>query len=126
MEERIFNCYAVIEGDIIREVAIAEFTIGGTDDEKEAYLRENAERGFETAEFFALPENFVLTDLFSDEIQNAIPWIFYRRMLGTAEEILIFEKAFQALDAPLEPMINISVVLDGLVLSGEKAMQYQE
>ena len=39
---------------------------------------------------------------------------------------MIFERAFQALDAPLEPMINISVVFDGLVLSGEKAMQYQE
>ena len=122
MEERIFNCYAIIEGDVIQEVAVAEYTACGSDDEKESFLRENAENGYKEAEFFPLPENFILTDMLTDEYLNAIPWIFYRKMLGTSEEIMIFEKAFLALEAPLEPIINISVVINDRVFPAENAM----
>jgi hypothetical protein len=123
MEERIFNCYAIIDGDVIQEVAIAEYTACGSDDEKEIFLRENAVKGYRDAEFYPLPENFILTDMFTDEYLNAIPWIFYRKMLGTSEEIMIFEKAFQALEAPLEPIINISVVINGRVFTAETARE---
>ncbi|HOO71717.1 MAG TPA: hypothetical protein PK926_08135 [Spirochaetota bacterium] len=116
MEEIIFNCYAIVENELIREIAINVYCHDGSDEEKKQYLAERAIEDYCRAEIFSVPENFLITDMETGETITGIPWIFYRNMLGTAEEIFIFEKAFQAVEAPMDPLCNISVVINGIIL----------
>ena len=120
MEEIILKCYAIVENEIIREIAINVYYNDGSDEEKTQYLAERAIEDYCKAEIFTVPENFMITDMETGEIIPGIPWIFYRNMLGTAEEIFIFEKAFQAVEASMEPLCYISVVINGTIIPFEE------
>jgi hypothetical protein len=121
MEERIYNCYVIVENEMITEIGLVEHLMKGNDDELELFLKDRAGGDFTRAELFSVPEHFIVIDMFSNEMYTGIPWQIYRGMLGTDEEIMIFEKGFQTLQAPLAPMINISVVFGGTVMASEAA-----
>lgn len=121
MKEKIFNCYAIVEKDLITRVALKEYRMAGSDEEKDGFLKERAPGDFAGARRFPLPHNFIYTDMFSDTMIAGTTWEYYRHLLETGEYMLVFENGFRALGASMAPFVNVSVVIDGAFISDEEA-----
>lgn len=120
MKEKIFNCYAIVDKELITRVAMKEYRMAGSDEEKDDFLRERASGDFAGARQFPLPHNFIYTDLLDDTMITGTTWGFFLHMLKTGEYMAVFEKGFEALGASMAPFVNVSVVRDGTFMSEEE------
>ena len=123
MKEKIFNCYAIVDDDLITRIAMKDYRMSGTDDEKESFLRETAPGDFTDARQFPVPDNFIYTDMFSDTMITGTTWGYFRCLLETGEYMALFEKGFEALGASAAPLINLSVVRDGAFIPHDDVLQ---
>ena len=122
MKERIFNLFAIVEDEVIYEVAIACHEIEGSYREKENLLRERAASDWNRARRYPVPGNYLITNLFDprDSLRPGIPYTTFCHMEGENDQIAIFEQALIAVDAPMRPLIRISVIHNNRLLSLEE------
>ncbi len=119
MKEQVFNLYAIVEDEIIRKVALKSHMISGSDEEKNKFLRDNAEKDFKESKLYNVPENYVIMDLFDEKNNDmvcGIPYEVYKKYIETGNAIGIYELAFIDNNAPMRPFVNYSVVKDDRII----------
>ncbi|MCP4136928.1 MAG: hypothetical protein GY754_38530 [bacterium] len=118
-KEMIFNVYAIVEDNIIREVAIRSHQVEGTDEEKGKYLEKRVEEDWKKAERYKLPESFIYTDFFNvhSEDFNMIPYGVYKNIMGTNYESQVYKNALAAKGAPNNPLVCRSIVINNKILA---------
>ncbi|MBN2078115.1 MAG: hypothetical protein JW838_04060 [Spirochaetes bacterium] len=116
MKERLYNLYALVERGIIEKVGIREYRMAGSEEEKEAFLASRAGADCSGAKIFPVPDNYITFDLMGGrEDVCGIPWECYRGLIGTGEEMGIYEMAFREVGAPMMPFVRMNMVIDGVV-----------
>lgn len=113
MRENIFNLYLYVNEDIITMVGATVHYYEGDDEEKLQFLKIHVESDLESARKFNLPKQFKL--LFLGNLLNAIDYPSYRNLAHQGHELLVFENAFNALNAPKTPLMIITPVKYGKI-----------
>jgi hypothetical protein len=113
MTEPIYNLFIFVDNGIIREVGATVHVHDGSDAEKLTFLKQQVEADLNLAKRFSLPEDFKLS--FENRIERAIDYTTYRDLTNQGHALLIFEKAFRELAAPLSPLVVVTPVRNGEV-----------
>lgn len=109
MKEIILNIYLVINDGIISEIRARNYEISGNDNEKILYLKSRAEIDFESAEIFEAP---------FDKSGNKISYRKFHKLEKQGLQFRLFESIFDYFNAPENPLVCVTPVLDGKILSG--------
>lgn len=113
MGENIYNLYLYIDNEILNMVGATVHYYEGNDEEKLQFLKSLVESDLKVAQKFNLPERFKL--LFLGNLLNAIDYPSYRDLSNKGHGLLVFEKAFTALNASANPLMIITPVRDGQI-----------
>lgn len=115
-KETIYNLFSIVENNRIEKVGIAPHTVSIPDEKKDAFLASHAEEDLKRAQIYPVYEKVRSYDMDTDEDLPGIHYSGYDLFVKTNELISLFEGAFIALDAPQEPFVYYSVVVDGSVV----------
>lgn len=120
MTERIFNLYLFIQSrpassGIIQELGAMVHEHSGTDAEKIAFLQSQAKADLTEAQRFAVPERYVLVTANSEATQSGLDYRGYERLVQGGRHLELFEEIFKAMNAPADPVICITPVVDGKI-----------
>lgn len=108
MNEIILNIYLIInDGQVVEFRAVAYEREGG-DDNKIKFLKSNAVEDFEKAYHFNAP---------SDRNGNFMPYRKFSRLESRGKQFELFEEIFQNFNVPENPLICVTPVADGKILS---------
>lgn len=100
MEERIFNIFMYFDAGIAIEYGMRHHRIGGSDDEKTAFLLAQIPVDHPVARRFQLPRNFTVDEWFA--------------ALRHGDVLFYFEEAFQIFRAPAAPIHCLTSIVDGV------------
>ena len=108
MNEIILNIYLIInDGHVIEFRAVAYEREGG-DDNKIEFLKSKAAEDFEKAYHFNAP---------SDRDGNFMPYRKFSKLESRGKQFELFEEIFQNFNVPENPLICVTPVVDGKILS---------
>lgn len=108
MNEIILNIYLIInDGQVVEFRAVAYEREGG-DDNKIKFLKSKAVEDFEKAYHFNAP---------SDRNGNFMPYRKFSRLESRGKQFELFEEIFQNFNVPENPLICVTPVADGKILS---------
>jgi len=108
MSEKILNLYLVIDNGIIEEFRACSYEAGGSDEEKISFLKTNAVRDFPSSYKFDPP------------ISNSGKKMKYKqftRLEKQGKQFLLFEEIFQKFQVPNSPLVCLTPVVDGEIVS---------
>lgn len=108
MSEKILNLYLVIEQGVIEEFRAYSYEADGTDDEKISLLKKNAANDFSSSFKFDAP------------VSNSGKKMKYKqfsKLEKQGKQFLLFEEIFQKFQVPDSPLICLTPVVDGKILS---------
>ncbi len=108
MKEIILNIYLVINDGIISELRAKSYEISGDDDEKIIFLKSRAESDFDSSEIFNAP---------FDKNGNKISYKKFYKLEKQGLQFRLFESIFDYFNAPENPLVCVTPVLDGKILS---------
>ncbi len=108
MNEIIANIYLVINKDLIEEFKAKSYKISGTDEEKIEYLKTYAYSDFENAISFEAPE---------DKSGKRMKYKNFAKLAKRGLEQQFFEEIFKTLKMPENPLICVTPVVDGKIIS---------
>ncbi len=108
MKEKIANIYIIINNNIIKGFRAKEYIISGTDEEKVNHLMENSKGDFEIAIPFDPP---------MDNKGNYMKYRSFAKLAKRGMEHQLFENIFVDLDLPEKPLICVTPVVDGKIIS---------
>jgi len=106
--EKILNLYLVIKHGVIEEFRAYSYEAQGSDEEKISFLKKNASHDFASAFIFDPP------------ISNSGKKMTYKqfsRLEKQGKQFLLFEEIFQQFQVPDAPLVCLTPVLDGKILS---------
>jgi hypothetical protein len=108
MNEIVLNIYLIInEGKVVEFRAVAYEREGG-DDNKIKFLKSKTVEDFEKAYHFNAP---------SDRNGNFMPYRKFSRLESRGKQFELFEEIFQNFNVPENPLICVTPVVDGKILS---------
>ncbi len=118
MTERIFNLYLFIQSGltasgIIQELGARMHERSGTDADKIAFLQKQAAEDLAEVQRFPVPARYVLVAINSAATQAGLDYRGYEKLVQGGRHLEVFEEVFQAMDAPADPLICITPVVDG-------------
>ncbi|MFA6978523.1 MAG: hypothetical protein WC209_04280 [Ignavibacteriaceae bacterium] len=108
MTEKILNLYLVIEQGVIEEFRAYSYEADGSDEEKISLLKTNAANDFHSSFKFDAP------------VSNAGKKMKYKqfsRLEKQGKQFLLFEEIFQKFQVPDSPLVCLTPVVDGKILS---------
>lgn len=108
MKETILNIYLVINDGIISEFRAKSYQITGSDDEKIFFLKSKADSDFSTAETFDAPK---------DKNGKKITYNKFFKLERQGLQFQLFENIFDYFNVPENPLVCVTPVLDGKILS---------
>lgn len=108
MQETILNIYLIIENGFIISYRAISYSIEGTDDKKISFLKSRAKENFNSAEEFDAPQN---------KKQLFMPYSKFSRLESQGMQFQLFENIFNKYQVPQNPLICVTPVVDGIVLS---------
>lgn len=119
--EQIFNLYYVIEQGVIRQRALMKYERRGTDQQKMAFLQSVCRADAPRAKRFPVPSGWVYIDT-EGRKSAGITWDTYQQtVVPRYGDIRWFEDIFQAEQAPQQPLVLITCIVDGEVrIEGER------
>lgn len=122
-EEIIFNLYVYSTNDIINKIGAVTYSKSGSDEEKLLFLQTRVYEDLKIAQIFNVPESYKL-ELANGDIITGILKDRYLELQHNSSELFIFEEAFKKLNAPKEPLICITSVVDGdILIEGKSAIK---
>jgi len=108
LNEIIANIYLVINKNIIEEYKAKSYKISGTDEEKIEYLKTYAESDFENAVSFEAP---------ADKNGKKMNYKNFSKLAKRGLEHQFFEEIFRDFNMPENPLICVTPVVDGKIIS---------
>jgi len=108
MKETILNIYLVINDGFITEFRAKSYKISGNDEEKISFLKAKAEYDFESAEVFDAPY---------DKKGEKMSYKKFYKLEKQGLQYQLFENIFDYFKLPENPLVCVTPVLDGKILS---------
>ncbi len=108
MFETILNIYLIIENDEVVEFRAKAYELGGDDGGKIKYLKEYAKKDFDSAYKFDSPK---------DKKGNFMSYKKFSKLERQGMQYRLFEEIFQSFDIPEKPLICVTPVVNGKILS---------
>ncbi len=126
MTECIFNLYLFIQSGltpsgILQELVALVHEHSGTDADKIAFLQKQAVEDLAEVQRFPVPKRYVLVAIHSaatHATQAGLDYRGYEKLVQGGRHTEVFEKVFRAIDAPANPLICITPVVDGNIRFG--------
>lgn len=110
MNEIILNIYLVINDDCVVEFRAIAYEMECGDDNKINFLKSKAKEDFDKAYRFDAPVN---------EKGKFMPYKKFSKLEKRGRQFELFEEIFSNFKVPQNPLICVTPVLDGKILSGE-------
>ncbi|MEJ5351229.1 MAG: hypothetical protein WHS65_06530 [Melioribacteraceae bacterium] len=108
MLETILNIYIVIENDFVVAFRAKAYDVEGSDELKIKFLKENAEKDFENAYYFDAPKN---------KRGEFMPYRKFSKLESQGMQYQLFEEIFEKFNVPQNPLICVTPVVNGKILS---------
>ncbi len=108
MAETILNIYLVIENNRVVGFKAKSYQKQGSDEEMIKFLKEHAREDFLSAEIFGAPQN--KRGMFMKYSQ-------FSKLESQGMQYRLFEEIFEHFEVPENPLVCVTPVVDGKVLS---------
>lgn len=109
MLEIILNIYLVINNGLVEEFKAIGYEMEGGDDNKIQFLKSKAVEDFTAAYYFDAP---------TDRSGKFMKYNKFARLEQQGRQYELFEEIFQSFKVPERPLICVTPVVDGKVISG--------
>ncbi len=108
MKEKILNIYLIInDGNVVSFKAVV-YETEGSDDEKINFLKSRVNNDYQTATDFEAPMN---------KWGKYMPYKKFARLEQYGKQYHLFEEIFSTYDVPAKPLVCVTPVVDGKILS---------
>ena len=118
MRETVYNLFVLISDDgLVRSLGAVAHELGGSDESKLRTLQATVEEDIPAAQMFPVPTRFVtVVDRGGaiNSIEGAISFAHYGTLLRDGAHLDLFEELLRAVDAPPDPLVCITPVVDGV------------
>ena len=118
MRETVYNLFVLISDDgLVRSLGAVAHELGGSDESKLRTLQAAVEEDIPAAQMFPVPTRFVtVVDRGGaiNSIEGAISFAHYGTLLRDGAHLDLFEELLRAVDAPPDPLVCITPVVDGV------------
>ena len=108
MSEIILNIYLVIEQGNVISFRAKSYSVEGSDQEKILFLKSRAKQDFDSAEIFNAPQN---------DKEQFMPYNKFAKLELQGMHYQLFENIFNKYNVPQNPLICVTPVVDGIILS---------
>ena len=108
MNEVILNIYLIINGGLVVEFKAYSYQVEGGDDYKIDYLKKQAAEDFSRAYHFDAP---------SDKHGKYMPYNKFAKLERRGRQVELFEEIFSSFNLPEKPLICVTPVVDGKIIS---------
>lgn len=108
MNEVILNIYLVINHGVVEEFKAFSYEIGGSDEDKIGFLKRNAEADFSRAYHFDAP---------TDKHGKFMPYYKFAKLEKRGRQFELFEEIFSSFNVPQNPLVCVTPVVDGKIMS---------
>jgi len=108
MNEIILNIYLVISEGLVVEFKAYSYQVEGGDDYKIDYLKKQAAEDFSRAYHFDAP---------SDKHGKYMPYNKFAKLERRGRQFELFEEIFSSFNLPEKPLICVTPVVDGKIIS---------
>lgn len=106
--ETILNIYLVIERGFVTSFKSISYQLDGTDESKIEYLKNTAKEDFSKAITFDAPKN---------KSNEFMPYKKFHKLEKNGLQYRLFEEIFEKLNAPPNPIVCVTPVVDGEIYS---------
>lgn len=114
--ERIFNLFLFVEHGVITTYGATYHKMTGTENKKLAYLQLRVTQDVAASRRFSVPKSFELFNTASGTRKfGAISIDAFYELATSGRHLEMFEEAFAAMNAPRDPLVCITPVVDGVV-----------
>ena len=110
MNEVILNIYLVINNGFVEEFRAVAYEMEGGDDNKIKFLKSKAAQDFANSYHFNAPVN---------KLGKFMKYNKFARLEHKGRQFELFEEIFSNFDIPENPLICVTPVVDGKILSSE-------
>mgnify|MGYP005872652983 CR=1 FL=1 len=108
MLEIILNIYLVIENGNVVSFRVKGYEIEGNDETKILFLKKNALNDYENSIAFGAPQN---------KKGEFMPYKKFSKLESQGMQYRLFEEIFEKYKVPQNPIICVTPVVDGKILS---------
>lgn len=109
MNEIILNIYLIIENGFVIEYGAVAYEMEGGDDNKIAFLKENAPHDFEKAYRFIA---------YKDKNGNFLKYPKFAKLEDKGRHYEIYDEIFSKFSLPDMPLICVTPVVEGKIMTG--------
>ena len=109
MSETILNIYLIINNGFVEAFRAVAYEHDDSDNIKIEFLKQNAEKDFEKAYHFPAP---------SDKYGHFMKYRKFARLEERGRQFELFEEIFQRFNVPENPLICVTPVVDGKLITG--------
>ena len=109
MNEIILNIYLIIKEGLVIEFKAYSYQVEGGDDYKIDYLKERAAEDFSRAYHFNAPSN---------KHGKFMSYNKFSKLERRGRQFELFEEIFSSFNVPEKPLICVTPVVDGKIISG--------
>ena len=108
MNEIILNIYLIINEGMVVEFKAFSYQVEGGDDHKIDFLKRNAAADFSRAYHFDAP---------TDKYGKFMPYNKFAKLEKSGRQYELFEEIFTSFNLPERPLICVTPVVDGKIIS---------
>lgn len=109
MNEIILNIYLIINNSKVEEFRAFSYQMEGGDDYKIDYLKKRAAEDFSRAYHFDAP---------ADKYGKFMSYNKFAKLEHRGKQYELFEEIFSSFNVPEKPLICVTPVVDGKIISG--------
>lgn len=108
MPETLLNIYLIIEKGFVSGFKAIDYSLEGPDDEKIKFLKSRAKEDYQFARLFNAPRN---------SAGQFMKYSKFSKLESQGMQFQLFEEIFSEYKVPQNPLICVTPVVDGIVLS---------
>jgi hypothetical protein len=108
MNEVILNIYLIINSNYVEEFRAIGYEIEGGDDDKIKFLKSKAVEDFDTSYKFNAP---------TDRLGRFMKYNKFAKLEDRGKQYQLFEEIFTEFNVPENPLICVTPVVDGKIVS---------
>lgn len=110
MNEVILNIYLIINNGYVEEFRAVAYEMEGGDDNKIKFLKSKAVQDFNHSYHFSAP---------ADRLGRYMKYKKFARLEDRGRQFELFEEIFSNFEVPENPLICVTPVVDGKIISSE-------
>jgi hypothetical protein len=110
--EKIFNLFLFIEGDLVTKLGCRCHEMGGSDRDKLAFLQASVNSDLVEASEFPVPDRYLLVAQGGTR-SVGLRYDGYMQLSTLGRHLEVFEEVFSHFDGPSNPLTCITPIVDG-------------